>query len=127
MRSIIPALALLLAPFPTGAGLSSGQTNSAVYAFPNPARTSTTIRFQAELSPIQADITIYDIAGNLVREISGGQIQLQADQLTYHAPWDLTNSRGQAVASGVYLVMVKVNDGTGNPLAKVVKKVAVIR
>ena len=101
--------------------------DSSVFAFPNPARTSTTIRFQTALSPLQADIDIFDIAGNLVREIRGDQIQQQADQITYHASWDLANSRGQAVASGVYLVMLKVKGGTGNQSAKVIKKVAVVR
>jgi hypothetical protein len=103
-----------------------------VFAFPNPARTSTTIRFRTALFPLQADITIFDIAGNLVREIPGDQIQPVIDPETgnpdlYHANWDLTNSRGEGVASGVYLVMVKVKGGTGNQTAKAVKKVAVVR
>ena len=45
----------------------------------------------------------------------------------YHARWDLTNSRGEAVASGVYLFMVKVKGGPDGQSAKVVKKLAVVK
>jgi hypothetical protein len=106
--------------------------SASVFAFPNPARTSTTIRFTSALQPLQADITIFDIGGNLVREIPGDQVQTLLDPATgnpdlYHADWDLRNSRGEDVASGVYLFMVKVKGGTGNQLVKVIKKVAVVR
>ncbi|MFI5361937.1 MAG: right-handed parallel beta-helix repeat-containing protein [Elusimicrobiota bacterium] len=105
---------------------------ASVFAFPNPARTSTTIRFQTALWPLQADIDIFDVAGNLVREITGSAISQLRDPTTgnpdlYHAEWDLTNSRGRTVASGVYIVMVKVKGGSGNQVAKVIKKLAVIR
>ena len=125
MRLQLAALALLLTALPTAAGLLSGRS-AAVFAFPNPARTSTIIRFQTDFSPLESDIEIFDVAGNLVREIRSDRIQLQADQLTYHAPWDLTNSRGQAVAAGVYLVVVKVKGGSGDQ-DRVLKKVAVVR
>jgi hypothetical protein len=100
--------------------------NVSVFAFPNPARTSTTIRFQTALQPLQADVTIFDIAGNLVREIPGDQLTTP-DNLTYYAKWDLTNSSGQNVASGVYLMMVKVKGGSGAQMGKVIKKIAVVR
>ena len=49
-----------------------------------------------------ATIKIFDLSGNLVRKLShsGGQ----------NAVWDLTNSFGIGVASGMYIAMV---DGDG--------------
>ncbi len=97
-----------------------------VFAFPNPARTSTTIRFVTVLAPLEAQVLIFDIAGNVVREFPGSQINAAAAP-TYRVDWDLNNSRGQAVAPGVYIVMVKIKGGTDNQSAKVVKKLAVVR
>ncbi len=45
----------------------------------------------------------------------------------YHAVWDLDNDRGEAVASGVYLFMVKVKGGPEGQSAKVIKKLAIVR
>ena len=98
----------------------------AVFAFPNPARTATTIRFMTDLAPLEADINIFDLAGNLVREFPGSAIVAMPGS-RYHVVWDLNNSRGQAVASGVYLVMVKIKGGSDSQTAKVIKKVAVVR
>ncbi|MEK7382105.1 MAG: T9SS type A sorting domain-containing protein [Elusimicrobiota bacterium] len=98
----------------------------AVFAFPNPARSATTIRFATDLWPLEADITVFDLAGNLVREFPGSSI-VAATPGVYHAAWDLTNSKGQAVVSGVYIVMVKIKGGSDNQTAKVIKKVAVVR
>ncbi|MEK7743435.1 MAG: hypothetical protein AAB578_03530, partial [Elusimicrobiota bacterium] len=91
-----------------------------VFAFPNPARGQTTIRFVSTLLPLEAQVSIFDIAGNLVREIAGSQMSSPAPGL-YHAVWDLNNDRGEAVASGVYLFMVKVKGGSESQSAKVVK------
>jgi hypothetical protein len=102
--------------------------DSGVFNFPNPARTSTTLRFQTALAPLEAQIVIFDLAGNIVREIPGDQIQLAQGQTdVYHYKWDLTNSSGRDVASGVYFMMVKIKGGSENQSAKVIKKVAVVR
>ena len=98
----------------------------AVFAFPNPARSVTTIRFATDLWPLEADIHIFDLAGSLVREFPGSSI-VQPTPGVYHAVWDLTNLKGQGVASGVYIVMVKIKGGSDNQTAKVIKKVAVVR
>jgi hypothetical protein len=98
----------------------------AVFAFPNPARSATTVRFTSGLSPLEAQVAIFDIAGNLVREIAGTEMASPSPGL-YHADWDLRNGRGEDVASGVYLFMVKVRGGAGGQQAKVIKKLAVVR
>ncbi|MBI5202138.1 MAG: hypothetical protein HY925_11170, partial [Elusimicrobia bacterium] len=99
---------------------------AAVFAFPNPAGRETTIRFECPLSPLEANISIFDIAGNLVKEIPGSAMTATGPGL-YHAPWDLRNMRGEPVASGVYLFMVKVKGGSPEQNAKIVKKLAVIK
>ncbi|MDX6771020.1 MAG: right-handed parallel beta-helix repeat-containing protein [Elusimicrobiota bacterium] len=100
---------------------------ASVFAFPNPARHSTTIRFETALQPLEAQIAIFDLKGGLVREVPGSQITATATPGVYHYVWDLTNSRGTGVASGVYLFMVKVKGGSENQLVKVIKKLAVVR
>lgn len=101
--------------------------DATVFAFPNPARHSTTIRFETALQPLEAQIAIFDLKGALVREVPGSLITATATPGLYHYVWDLTNSRGTPVASGVYLFMVKVKGGSENQLVKVIKKLAVVR
>lgn len=101
--------------------------DATVFAFPNPARHSTTIRFETALQPLEAQISIFDLKGALVREVPGSQITATATPGLYHYVWDLTNAQGRGVASGVYLFMVKVKGGSENQLVKVIKKLAVVR
>ncbi len=100
--------------------------NDKVFAFPNPARRSTTIRFATSLAPLEAQVMIFDIAGNLLREIPGSEMVSSAPGV-YHAAWDLNNSRGEGVASGVYLFTVKVRGGSEQQTASVTKKIAVVK
>ncbi|MFH2203946.1 MAG: right-handed parallel beta-helix repeat-containing protein [Elusimicrobiota bacterium] len=97
----------------------------AVFAFPNPARDGATIRFVTALLPLEAQVRIFDIAGTLVREIVGLDMESPSPAL-YHAKWDLKNMDGDDVASGVYIFIVKVKGANGQS-AKVVKKIAVVR
>jgi hypothetical protein len=102
-----------------------------VYAFPNPARLATVFRFSSALVPLDAQIRVFDIAGNLIKELSlaGGGIAAAptpSDPFLYHANWDLTNLRGESVASGVYLFAVKVKGGADQS-AVVIKKLAVVK
>ena len=108
--------------------LSSPLPDAEVFAFPNPAKTSTTIRFQSALLPLEADVRVFDLAGNLVKRFSkaGGTVVATGAPGVYHADWDLTNMKGQSVASGVYFFMVKVNGGN-NQSALITKKLAVVK
>ncbi len=96
------------------------------YAFPNPARGPVTLRFESRVLPIEAVISIFDIAGQAVREFAGAELTSPTPGV-YHADWDLTNSRGEPVASGVYLFLVKVKNPVTGEVARTVKKVAVVR
>ncbi|MBI5201173.1 MAG: T9SS type A sorting domain-containing protein, partial [Elusimicrobia bacterium] len=99
---------------------------ASVFAFPNPAKAQTTFRFETPLSPLEAQVLVFDLAGSLVREISGSEMTTTAPGL-YHAPWDLRNGQGEPVASGVYVFMVKVKGGSDQQTAKIVKKLAVVK
>ncbi|PCI36122.1 MAG: hypothetical protein COB53_10270, partial [Elusimicrobia bacterium] len=96
-----------------------------VFAFPNPSRDRTTIRFTTTLPGLEAQIRIFDIAGNLVREITGSEMTSPSAAL-YHAVWDLKNRNGESAASGVYLFVVKVK-GSNGQAGKVIKKLAVVK
>ncbi|MBI3552269.1 MAG: right-handed parallel beta-helix repeat-containing protein [Elusimicrobia bacterium] len=53
-----------------------------------------------------ASIRIYDLAGELVRNMSQGEL---AGGFTYYTPWNCTNASGRRVASGVYIGEVEWN------------------
>ncbi len=96
-----------------------------VFAFPNPARSQTTIRFMSELPGSEVRVRVFDVSGGLVKEWAGPALTSPKPGLT-HAAWDLTNDLGQRVASGVYLFEVKVS-GPDGVVSKVIKKLAVVR
>jgi hypothetical protein len=77
--------------------------------------------------PLAADVRVFDLAGNLVKHLPDSAISRPSlVPGVYHAVWDLTNDRGEAVASGVYLFSVKVAGGD-NQSAVVTKKLAVVK
>lgn len=67
-------------------------------AWPNPFRSSTTIRY-ALASAGTSEVTIYDVAGRLVRRLANGATAAGETQVV----WDGLDDRGERVASGVYL------------------------
>jgi len=95
------------------------------YFYPNPARDQATIRFETGVSALEAQVFIFDIAGSLVRELRGPEAARSGSEVYWN--WDLTNSRGRAVASGVYLVRLQVVDRTTGSKADAIKKLAVVR
>ena len=68
---------------------------------PNPFNASTIIRFQipANMEITSMQLAIYNLMGQLVRDLPLENIELGENQVT----WDGRNSRGQEVASGVYI------------------------
>ncbi len=65
---------------------------------PNPFNPSTTIEFTLPVSGA-ASLSIYNIAGQKVRELTGGHLAAGAHSLV----WDGRDSSGNLVSSGVYL------------------------
>ncbi|MBI5243129.1 MAG: carboxypeptidase regulatory-like domain-containing protein, partial [Elusimicrobia bacterium] len=49
-------------------------------------------------------IKVYNVAGELVREFSQGNL---AGGRTYYTPWDCKNNSGRTIASGVYIGQIK--------------------
>ena len=103
----------------------SALPKSAVFAFPNPARYSTTIRFEAADDVLDVKVRIFTVSGRPVREFRGHEITRPKPGLR-HAKWNLKNAAGSDVAPGVYLFFVEVRDAAGRT-HRVIKKLAVIR
>lgn len=95
-----------------------GQTTSVqLRAQPNLARPGDTILFSAWLGSSPVDersfVRVYSIGGEKVRSLRTSRGQ---------ASWDLTNGQGQAVASGIYLILLDgVDPATGAPARKTIK------
>ena len=76
--------------------------------YPNPFNPKTTIAFeigpQATAEPVS--LVIYNLLGEAVRTLVRGQ--LGAGRYQYE--WDARNSRGQPVATGVYLYRLRIGE-----------------
>ncbi len=76
-------------------------------AFPNPFNASTSFSIElSESSPL--DVTIFDIQGRAIRNLSSGL----RDSGTYRLYWDGTNTRGDQVSTGVYLISGSTANGS---------------
>lgn len=70
--------------------------------YPNPFNPSTTIEYQIP-SAGNVEVNIYNIAGQLVKNISNGF----QNGGSYKVNWNSKNNFGQNVSSGIYLFQVK--------------------
>ncbi|MFH1784759.1 MAG: discoidin domain-containing protein [bacterium] len=89
-----------------------------VYSYPNPAkRINPTIHIDTTVSVDTIEISIYDIAGDLVHSanLDGSSISIGGNSV-YEYTWDVSN-----VASGIYVYRIRTEQTT------VVKKIAVIK
>jgi parallel beta-helix repeat protein len=98
-----------------------------VYCYPNPAvsKDLATVHFETSGQDIEVMVNIYTISGELVISAPQSQITILANVCEYN--WNLRNSAGSPVASGVYLVQVKVKDKNTGETSNATKKLAVIR
>ena len=83
-------------------GTSVPQTVSLAAPHPNPARTWAALRFGLPRNAA-VSIAIFDVTGRLVRELAGTQFAAGEHALT----WDLCDSGGAPVSSG--LLFVRMN------------------
>ncbi|MFH1096772.1 MAG: PKD domain-containing protein [Candidatus Desantisbacteria bacterium] len=91
-----------------------------VFAYPNPTNTNRiTIRFDCNEELLDAKINIYNIAGELVKEIGYQEINCQQPVYTY--TWHLDN-----IASGIYLYQVAIKTKEGKEY-RINKKLGVIK
>lgn len=93
-----------------GNATSGGEKFTNVYSFPNPVREDFTGNVTITGLIRDTQIRITDISGNLVYETvsDGGQ-----------ASWDLSNYRGNRVATGVYLIFCASKDGSQATVTKI--------
>jgi len=107
----VPGVATVPLP-PQAPTLSVGPLMPRIY--PNPWRSDRHSGKQVIFDnlPSQTTVKIFTASGHLVKELNG----------TGTIPWNLTNEKGDKVASGVYIYLV--TDGQGN---KAKGKVALVR
>lgn len=72
--------------------------------YPNPFNSSTAIRFYMP-SKADAEIVIYNIAGQLIKSFRLGQTSAGEKQVV----WDGRDANGQAVSSGMYFYSIKTD------------------
>lgn len=87
-----------------------------VYVYPNPFKPNSPGRFQAagitfKRLPAEATIRVYGITGRLVAELR------KTDRAVDYYEWDVTNSGGRKLASGVYIYYVTA-PGSGRAKGK---------
>ena len=75
-------------------------------SYPNPFNPNTSIRYELKEAGGEVTLAVYDITGQLVRELVRG-VQPAG---RYEAEWDGRNSAGALVASGVYLYEMRAGD-----------------
>ena len=80
--------------------------NSLSQNYPNPFNPETTIRYDLSSDAI-VSLTIYNIAGQVVRKLVDGE-SLAAGQ--YQAVWDGRSESGASVASGMYFSLLHAGD-----------------
>jgi len=82
--------------------------------YPNPFNSNTVLHFSlAEKSEV--NITIYDIAGRIVKELTMGNLESGRHQ----GKWNGKNTAGEDAASGIYFCRMRVNnDNEGKTFIK---------
>lgn len=80
-------------------------TDFSITSYPNPFNPSTTI---AVTLPVNTNgiLSIYDVQGKLVREY-----KIKNDgRMNYKITWNAVNTHNEAVASGLYLAVLRIDD-----------------
>ncbi len=75
--------------------------------YPNPFNPSTTIEYRIPETG-NVKITVYDIKGNMIRELLNGTQSSGSHQVS----WDGKNSDGKQVSSGIYLYKTEYKNST---------------
>lgn len=82
--------------------------NIFIQNFPNPFNSSTVINFTipAQLTRAQVELNIYNINGELVKQLFKGELQSGS----YFVLWNGTSETNSNVSSGIYLYEIKANE-----------------
>ncbi|MCG3155550.1 MAG: hypothetical protein DKINENOH_02156 [bacterium] len=73
--------------------------------YPNPFNPSTVISFQLPV-PSEVRLAIFNLSGQLVKQVASGRFAGGRHEVV----WDGKNDRGEAMASGVYLYVLKAGE-----------------
>lgn len=94
--------------------IQSGEGIQLFQNSPNPFRNSTTISFAYTLNegitPSEGNIIIYNIKGELVRNLELQSAISETIANLIHVTWDGTGNGGKKIQSGVYLYRLESND-----------------
>ncbi len=77
--------------------------------YPNPFNPSTVISFQLPVAS-EVSLSIFNTNGQLVKQVANGKYASGRHQIV----WDATDDRGERVASGVYVYLLKAGPSTGS-------------
>jgi hypothetical protein len=103
---IVSAIALSLLASPAVYAVTMVNADfSAVRVFPNPWRSDQHQGRNVVLDhlPEGSNVKIFTVSGHLVKSLTPAANSVS---------WDLTNNKGEIVASGVYLYLIKAGDQT---------------
>jgi hypothetical protein len=109
LNNIICGTVTALSPFviavSTAAGIDEAPPNEfALHTnVPNPFNPVTTIRYDVPAGGADVSISIYDVAGRMVREL----VDEHRSAGTWSVQWNGTDTRGQRVGSGVYFYRMR--------------------
>jgi len=94
-----------------GTGISYPDEFIVYQNYPNPIRNTTTISFILPKDNTEADIKIYNIKGQLVKELG-----FRASDIGFNAAWDCTDDYNKPVSNGIYFY--KITSGEYSELKK---------
>jgi hypothetical protein len=96
----------------TGEGAESPKEFALYQNHPNPVTTSTTISFIPSPGAESSEIKIYNIKGQLIRELEFSPPAGGSDSGFDEATWDGRDAHGRQVANGIYFYKVTSGDKT---------------
>ena len=93
---------------PTAVAVESATPSDFVLGanYPNPFNPATTIPLSVPADAATVDVAIYNLLGQLVRQVWSGPLAAGEHRLT----WDGRDGQGRPVASGAYLYQLRVGD-----------------
>ncbi len=89
--------------------------------YPNPFNPTTTINFALPEAG-EVNLSIFNTNGQLVKQVANGKYASGRHQIV----WDATDDRGERVASGVYVYLLKAGPSTGSGQAFTAQKKLVL-
>jgi len=94
-----------------GTGITYPDEFIVYHNYPNPIRNRTTISFILPENNREAEVKIYNIKGQLVKDLG-----FSASDLGFEAVWDCTDSQNKPVSNGIYFC--KITSGNQSELKK---------